>query len=182
MDLVRNCFTELAALAFLAWSTAVPTHGATFHADPSNYEALLRSLKPGDTLSLASGKYPPLNLSSLNGTPDEWITIAGPSGEPPAVIEGKPGHNTVEITNCSYLSIENLVIDSRRIPGAFGISARGKENNQTHHIRIEGNTLIGQNGGQQTDGISTKTPTWGWVIRYNKIIGAGTGLYVVYRI
>ena len=69
-------------------------------------------------------------------------------------------------------------IDSRGIPGAFGISARGRDRNLTHHIRIEGNTLIGQHGGQQTDGISTKTPTWGWVIRYNKILNAGTGLYL----
>jgi hypothetical protein len=159
-------------------SAAVPTRAATFHAYPSNYEALLRSLKPGDTLSLAPGRYPRLNLSSLNGTPEEWITIAGPSEEPPAVIEGERGHNTIEITDCSYLAIEDLLIDSRGIPGAFGISARGREFSRTHHIRIQGNTLIGQNGGQQTDGISTKTPTWGWVIRYNKIIGAGTGLYL----
>ena len=75
-------------------------------------------------------------------------------------------------------AIENLRIDSRGIPGAFGISARGGDENVTHDIRIEGNTLVGQNGGQQTDGISTKIPTWGWVIRYNQILGAGTGLYL----
>ena len=63
-------------------------------------------------------------------------------------------------------------------PSAFGISARGHEDNLTHHIRIEGNTLVGQNDGQQTDAISTKTPTWGWIIRYNRIIGAGTGIYL----
>jgi hypothetical protein len=31
---------------------------------------------------------------------------------------------------------------------------------------------------QQTDGISTKTPTWNWVIRRNTIVGAGTGIYL----
>jgi hypothetical protein len=97
---------------------------------------------------------------------------------PPAVIVGATGYNTVEILNSCYLAIENLRIDSLGIPGAFGISARGHEENSTHHIRIEGNTLVGQNGGQQTDGISTKTPTWGWIIRYNQILGAGTGLYL----
>ena len=33
-------------------------------------------------------------------------------------------------------------------------------------------------GSQQTDAISTKTPTWGWIIRGNTITGAGTGLYL----
>jgi len=164
--------------ALMAWNAPWPAPAATVNAEPSNYQALLRNLKPGDTLNLAPGKYPPLNLTNLNGTPEEWIVITGPSEAPPAVIEGAPEHNTVEITDCSYVSIENLVIDSRGIPGAFGISATGHEHNQTHDIRIEGNTLIGQNGSQQTDGISTKTPTWGWVIRYNKILGAGTGLYL----
>jgi len=179
MDLVQRSLPELGAvLTFIVSGTAVPVCASTFRADPSNYQALLRSLKPGDTLGLAPGRYLRLNLNSLNGTPEAWITIAGPSEGPSAIIEGERGHNTVEIADCSYLSIENLVIDSRGIPGAFGISARGKESNRTHHIRIEGNTLIGQNGGQQTDGISTKTPTWGWVIRFNKIIGAGTGLYL----
>ena len=27
-------------------------------------------------------------------------------------------------------------------------------------------------------GISTKTPTWGWIIRSNQILGAGSGLYL----
>jgi len=150
----------------------------TFNGDPSNYRTLLRQLKPGDTLSLAPGKYAPLHLVNLNGTPDAWITVTGPASEPLAIIQGEPGANTIEIEQCSYLSIESLLIDSRGIPGAFGISARGHEQNFTHDIRIDGNTLIGQGGGQQTDGISTKTPTWGWVIRYNKIIGAGTGIYL----
>ena len=124
------------------------------------------------------GNIPGSYLANLNGSADAWITVTGPASEAPAVIEGAPNFNTVEIANCSYLSIENLRIDSRGIPGAFGISARGRAGNLTHHIRIEHNTLVGQNGNQQTDGISTKTPTWGWSIRYNRISGAGTGLYL----
>jgi hypothetical protein len=163
---------------FAAWNAAAPLCAKEHNAKPSNYQGLLRQLKPGDTLNLAPGKYPRLYLANLNGTPDAWITIAGPPADPPAVIQGAPDYNTVEIENCSYVSIENLRIDSRGIEGAFGISAKGREHNLTHHIRIEGNTFIGQNGGQQTDAISTKIPTWGWVIRYNKILGAGTGLYL----
>jgi hypothetical protein len=158
---------------------AVPLTASVREADPSNYRSLLRALKPGDTLSLAPGKYPRLGIVNLNGTPDAWITITGPgSASAAAVIEGVQDSNTVEIENSSYVSIENLRIDSRGIPGAFGISARGHEDNLTHHIRIEGNIFVGQNGGQQTDAISTKTPTWGWIIRYNRILGAGTGMYL----
>ena len=167
------------ALISMALSDTVRLRGyEAIQADPSNYRALLRKLQPGDTLSLAAGIYPRLNIENLNGTPSSWIAITGPDSGPPAIISGDDDHNTVEIFNSSYLAIENLRIDSRGIPGAFGISARGREENVTHHIRIEGNTLVGQNGGQQTDGISTKTPTWGWIIRYNRILGAGTGLYL----
>lgn len=151
---------------------------AAIEANPANYQAELRRLRPGDTLNLAPGTYRRLSLSRLNGTPDAWITIRGPQQGRPAVIVPEPGQNTVEIYNCSYLAVENLRIDSRGIPGAFGISAAGRENNLVHDIRIEGNTFVGQHGGQQTDGISTKAPTWGWIIRYNRILGAGTGMYL----
>ena len=60
-------------------------------ADPSNYRARLRNLKPGDTLSLAAGSYTRLYISGLNGTPDAWITIHGPESGPPAVIRGEAG-------------------------------------------------------------------------------------------
>src|SRR5579862_6536994 len=139
---------------------AQPGAAAVIDANPSTYRALLRDLKPGDTLNLAPGNYTRLPITDVNGTPDAWITITGPKTGAPAVILGVQHNNTVEITNCSYLAIENLRIDSRGIPGAFGISAREHDRNVTHHIRIEGNVLVGLDGGQQTDGISTKTPTW----------------------
>jgi hypothetical protein len=164
-------------VAIAAWSVGMPLRAEVRTADPATYRALLRQLKPGDTLNLAPGRYPRLPLENLNGTRDAWITIISPASDPPAVIEGSENSNTVEIVNCSYLSLENLRIDSRGIPGAFGLSAKGGAGNRTHHIRIQGNTFVGQNGGQQTVAISTKTPTWGWAIRYNKILGAGTGMY-----
>ena len=167
-----------AILAALALCSAAAGGAAGVQADPANYRALLRTMKPGDTLHLAPGKYPTLPVMNLNGTPDGWITIAGPASGASAVIEGAPASNTVEIVNSSYVAIRNLRIDSRGIPGVFGISAKGRESNRTHHIRIEGNVLVGQNGGQQTVGISTKTPTWGWEVRHNQIIGAGTGIYL----
>jgi hypothetical protein len=172
---------SLATLASIFWAVSnsvEPVSAAVVDADPSTYRALLATLKPGDTLNLAPGTYPRLKISGLNGNPSAWITISGPTTGPPAVIAGEFGYNTVEILNSSYVAIENLRIDSRGIPGAFGLSARYHEENLTHDVRVEGNTFVGQNGGQQTDAISTKTPTWGWIIRYNRILGAGTGLYL----
>jgi len=167
------------ATLFAALSgTARLQAAAVIHGDPSNYRTVLAKLNPGDTLSLAAGTYSRLSISGLNGTSSAWITITGPESGPPAVITAVRGYNTIEIFNSSYLAIEHLRIDSLGIPGAFGISARGREENLTHHVRIEGNTLVGQNGGQQTDAISTKTPTWAWVIRNNHILAAGTGLYL----
>jgi MYXO-CTERM domain-containing protein len=165
------------ALALLPGSA----RAADLSADPSSYKALLPTLKAGDTLHLAAGHYPLLPLANLNGTPSAWITIAGPPGDPPtAIIDADPGPccNTVEITNSSYLAIESLTIDGHDVDGAFGISAGGGSGNLVHDIRIEGCSLINHHGSQQDDAISTKTPTWGWIIRRNKILHAGTGLYL----
>jgi hypothetical protein len=175
---MRHSLAIIAGSLWVLSNVAHPAVAAVVSANPSNYHALLTTLKPGDTLNLAPGTYPRLDIRGLNGLPDAWITITGPPSDPPAIIVGESEYNTVEILNSSYLAIENLRIDSRGIPGAFGISARYHEENLTHDIRIEGNTLVGQNGGQQTDAISTKTPTWGWIIRYNRILRAGTGLYL----
>jgi hypothetical protein len=38
--------------------------------------------------------------------------------------------------------------------------------------------IIGAGATQQTDGITTKTPTWDWIIRRNTIVSAGTALYL----
>lgn len=157
---------------------STPPAGRNLTGNPSNYRSLISTLQPGDTLTLAPGNYPLLILQHLNGTMNNCITITGPSSGPPAVIQGVSGNNTVEISSSSYLVLKNLVIDSLGIDGAFGISAHADSSTPTHHILIQGNILVGQNSGQQTDGISTKVPTWGWVIRQNIINGAGTGLYL----
>ena len=167
-----------ALAATLAGFLAAPLSAAVLDATPSNYLSLLRTLKPGDTLNLSAGRYRGLPISNLRGTEEAWITITGPDAPPEAVILGMNDDNLIQIEDSSYVSIENLRIDSRGVPGAFGIAAHGQGRDLTHHIRIEGNTFVGQNGNQQTDAISTKTPTWGWVIRYNRILGAGTGIYL----
>jgi hypothetical protein len=93
------------------------------------------------------------------------------------VIAGQAGHNTVEILDSSYVVVSNLTIDSLGT-GGDGIKAPRTTHQATHHIVLDGNLITGAGGFQQTDGISTKTPTWNWVIRRNAIVGAGTGIYL----
>jgi hypothetical protein len=170
-------FSTPAATAAFAPLCSTPPTGKIITATPATYNSLLGTLGPGDTLVLGAGNYSGLQVSRLRGTSSQCIVITGPSSGVPAVIQGVVGANTVEIANSSFLAIENLTIDSLGIDGAFGISAHGTSN-LTHDILIQGNILVGQGASQQTDGISTKIPTWGWVIRQNKIIGAGTGIYL----
>jgi MYXO-CTERM domain-containing protein len=147
-------------------------------ADPSSYEALLPTLQPGDTLNLAPGTYTGgLNITGLNGTEAAPIVVAGPPGGG-AIFEGNACCNTVEITDSSHVVIRGITVDGMGIDGVFGVSAKGSSANTVHHITVEDCVFVGQNASQQTVGISTKTPTFGWIIRRNVIDGAGTGLYL----
>ena len=169
----------MARNAIFALLLAPPAPAAVIDGTPANCcRTLLRNLKPGDTLRPGARDLLPVVHQQPQRKAGRLDHHSRTGIRSPAVIGGEAGSNTVEIMNSSYVAIENLRIDSRGIASAFGISARGHEDNLTHHIRIEGNTLVGQNNGQQTDAISTKTPTWGWIIRYNRIFGAGTGLYL----
>lgn len=194
---MRALSPSSAFVASLVAASLLPSvrlaRAADVNADPSNYKAALATLKPGDTLHLAAGTYAPMGstplpLSNLNWTASQWITVTGPSADPPtAVFQASPDGccDVVEITNSSYLAIENLYVDGMHVDGAFGISAKGDTLNVVHDIRVESCTLVDMDNdgitgdlGQQDDGISTKTPTWGWIIRHNKIVGAGTGMYL----
>lgn len=171
---MRRTIASLASAGFLVASPALAVD-----ADPSTLAAVLPTLVPGDTLNLAAGDYTDgLNITGLNGSDGAWITITGPTSGPAAVFLGNGCCNTVEITDSSYVAIQNITVDGQGIDGVFGVSAKGGADNLVHHIAIEGCTFVGQGASQQTVGISTKTPTWGWRIRGNVIDGAGTGLYL----
>ena len=156
---------------------AAKGQGRILRADPSNYQELLRALRAGDTLVLTAGRYPRLTIANLNGEPGRCITVAGPAAGPRAVIGGQAGHNTVEILDSSYVVVINLTIDSLGM-GGDGIKAPRTTHQATHHIVLDRNLIVGVGAFQQTDGISTKTPTWNWVIRRNTIVGVGTGIYL----
>lgn len=162
-------------ILFLAWILSISASASIYNATPANYKTLLPALRPGDVLNLTAGTYPRLYVSGLRGLPGAWITIAGPASGAPAMVVGDACCNTVEIVDSSYLAIQNLTIDSLGIDGVAGVSAKS---GIVHDILIQNNTLVGQNATQQTNGISTKLPTWGWIIRNNTIIGAGTGMYL----
>jgi len=148
----------------------------TVNADPSNYRSVLGSLEPGDTMVLAPGDYADgFTISGLHGTADNWITIRGPATGPVARILGRSCCNTVEIRSGSYFALENVTIDGQDIDGIFAVSASGSP---CHHVRIENCTIVGHGAHQATVAISTKVTTWGWVIRRNRIVAPGTGMYL----
>lgn len=148
-------------------------------ADPSTYASVVPTLQPGDTLDLAPGTYAGgLSIRNLNGSPGAWITIRGPAGGAPVVFEANAFSNTVEIADSSYVAVQTITLEGLHLDGPFGVSAKDGLSNLTHDIRIEGCTIRNYDGGQQTVGISTKTPTWGWVLRGNRIVNSGTGIYL----
>jgi hypothetical protein len=179
-----TCRTGVAAPVRQAGSAPVEDfcasngHGRVLRGDPSNYRKLLPTLKPGDTLVLAPGPYRLLPIAHITGAPGRCITITGPATGPRAVIVGAIGSNTVDIVDSSYVVVSYLTIDSRGIPGADGIKAPVTPHPATHHIVLDNNLIIGAGANQQNDGISTKTPTWNWVIRRNTIVAAGTAIYL----
>jgi hypothetical protein len=166
----------VASYGLLLWGAR--GHAADVQAGPSDYRSKVSALQAGDTLHLAAGVYADLlSVSGRHGRADAWITITGPESGAPAVFEADPGPccNTIEISDSSYVVLRNLTIDGKKVGGAFGINAsRGP----VHHITVEGCTFSNHDAGQQTVAISTKVTTWNWIIRKNRIVGAGTGLYL----
>lgn len=146
----------------------------TYDVDPSNYRSFLAGLQPGDTLRLAPGRYVRLTLSGIAGTPAAWITITGPESGAEAVIEGESCCNTVQLYGSSYVTVRNLTVDGKGL-NVDGINAKDQI---SHHILIENCKLINLGFDQQTVGISTKSTAWGWTIRNNQILEAGTGIYL----
>jgi hypothetical protein len=166
--------------AFLLGLTAVlalpftPARAAVFEGNPSNYRNLLSSLAAGDTLALASGTYAQgLPLDGKQGSAASPIVIRGPDDQS-AVFTARDCCNTVQLDGTSYVEIRNLTLDGANLDGPFGVDSRGN----SHHITLENLKIIRHDGSQQTVGISTKGPSWNWLIRRNTIIGAGTGIYL----
>ncbi len=151
--------------------------GRTINASPEDYRDLVARLKPGDTLALAPGEYRDgLRIHHLTGSAQAPILIRGPAGPRPARFIARAGANTVSIVDSGYVHIRDLTLDGRDIP-VDAVKAEGHAR-YAHHITLENLTIVGHGASQQIVGISTKCAAWGWVIRGNRIHGAGTGMYL----
>lgn len=144
--------------------------------NPSNYRALLKALRPGDRLVLAPGTYAAgLPIHGIVGALGRPVTIEGAAGPSPVVFLGRRGANTVSIVNSAYVTVRNLRLDGRGL-AVDGVKCEGHAD-WAHHISLEALVIVNHGDDQQTVGISTKCPAWGWLVRANTILAAGTGMY-----
>ncbi len=145
-------------------------------AGPENYRSILHTLAAGDTLALEPGEYRSgLPIQGLIGTADRSIVIAGPAEPGRAVFVARAAANTVSIVDCAHVMLRNLVLDGRGLR-VDAVKAEGHAH-WAHHITLERLTIVGHGADQQTVGISTKCPAWGWTVRGCTITGAGTAMY-----
>jgi hypothetical protein len=183
----RRGARRLVAAVAAAWLATAPGRAATLVAnpdagssDPDFYRTLIGQLQPGDTLLLPAGTYRErLPLSDVQGQPDAWITISGPSSGPPAIVTTDSDCcNNVQLGNTWYVAIKNLTLDSNSDGVDASIDGINAKSGATHDILIENCTLTGLSFHQSTVGISTKSSAWNWTIRRNTILEAGTGMYL----
>ena len=149
--------------------------GRTLSAGPSDYRDVLDTLAPGDTLRLAGGDYARGLPVRVSGTPGSCIVIEAADDDDRPRFEGSDSFNIVALHGASWVKVRNFDIDGMGLAG-FGVAAQGSE--PTHHVVVEGMDMVGLGGDQQIVGVSTKSPAWDWVIRRNRIVGAGTGMYL----
>ena len=168
----------LLTLALCASSVAAANkQGRVLNAGPDNYRALLRQLEPGDTLRLAEGEYRHgLPIHRRQGEPGKPLTIEGPLPPARAVFIGRAGANTVSLLDAAHIVLRRFEIDGRGLP-VDGVKAEGHAK-WTHHIVLEDLRIVGHGHDQQTVAISTKCPSWDWVIRRSTLIEPGTGMYL----
>lgn len=170
---MRRRFPLLATLPLLL---AAEASAAVVNADPGSYLALLPTLKPGDTMLLAPGDYGGgLPIWNLRGQPGRAIAITGPSSGPPARLLARSCCNTVSIGDSSFVEIRSLTIDGQGL-AVDAVKAESTATS-TDHVTLEALTIVGHGADQQIVGINTKCPSWGWIVRGNTIVGAGTGMY-----
>ncbi len=175
----QPCFADQLVQLYGGCADTVPTQ--TINSTPATYRNDLDALVAGDRLLLAAGTYTEgLPIWNMNGTPGSCFIIEGPESGG-ARFTPRPCCNTVSLGDSSYVVIRNLEIDGQHMAGIDAVKAEGTATS-THHITLENLDIHDHGNGQQTVGISTKCPSWNWVVRRNRIregatSSAGTGMY-----
>lgn len=169
--------TRCALLLALFFTVSHVSADNNYTETPATYLNRLKTLQPGDHLQLLPGEYKNgLPIHHLYGSAKSNITISGPEHKPYAVFSARPGHNTVSIINSRFVTIRHLQIDGHNLP-VDAVKCEGHAD-WAHDITLADLRITGHGHNQQIVGISTKCPTWNWVIRNNIIDGAGTGMYL----
>lgn len=151
-------------------------NAAIINTDPSDYLAKLKRLQAGDVLQLAPGQYVGgLPVHGLLGTAEQPIVIRG-SGQGKTRLLAKPQRNTISIVDSAHVTIRDLMLDGLGF-AADAVRAEG-HSRWAHHISLENLLIVNHGANQGYVGISTKCPAWNWVIRRNRVVGAGTGMYL----
>ena len=160
-----------------AWVDTQRVAAADYAATPFDYVAALPKLAPGDTLTLAPGRYlNGLQIHGMVGIAGKPIVITGPRSQPSARFVARRNANTVSILNSAHVEIRNLELDGNGLAVA---AVRGEGNaDWAHHITLENLYIHGHGPYQDAVGISSFCPSWRWTIRNNVIVGAGTGVYL----
>lgn len=146
-------------------------------ASPDDYASKIAKLQPGDVLELKPGIYERgLRFRQLNGRADAPITVrAAVQSQRPRFVASAE-RNTISLRDSSYLIIRDLELDGRGL-SVSGVKAEG-DASYTHHITLDNLHIHSYHGSQQAVGISTKCPSWNWIIRNSIIENTGTGIYL----
>lgn len=149
---------------------------ADYPAGPDDYRGYLQRLQPGDRLLLEPGDYRRgLPLHNLEGLPGKPIVVeAARPSRPPRFI-ARPGANTVSLLNVRHVVVRHLELDGANVP-VDAVKAEG-HSRYADFVTLEQLHIHDHGASQQNVGISTKCPSFGWVVRDNLIERVGTGMY-----
>ncbi len=147
-----------------------------YRAGPDDYRELLRHLHPSDRLLLAPGDYlQGLPLHGLSGRVGQPIVIAASNPAVPPRFIARPGVNTVSLVDIRYVTVRELELDGQNQP-VDAVKAEG-HSHFADFVTLEHLYIHDYAASQQSVGISTKCPAFGWVVRGNRIERVGTGMY-----
>jgi hypothetical protein len=149
------------------WATQI--QAAVVDANPSNYQSLLSTLAPGDTLRLAPGTYAHgLSFGPKAGTAAHPLTVMGPKDRS-AVFTALECCSTVELNGTNFLHLKNLTLN---VGIVAGVESRG----DSHHVTLENLNIAGDEANARTVGIAAHGHVTDWTIRRDVIAGVETGL------